>query len=707
MKRILSFTLLLVNVVIQAQITGKVVDVKGEPIFGANVYLANTFDGSTTDEKGNFSFKTTQKAMQTLVVSYLGFETVKKKMPVSTIKKLHVKLRESVNTLDAVVLTAGAYQAGGKAKVAVLKPLDVVTTAGTAGDYISAINTLPGTQTVAEDGRLYVRGGESEEVQTYIDGARVFKPYASSAEGLPTRGRFSPFLFDGFTFSTGGYSAAYGQALSSVLLLNTISYPTENKTDIGIMDLGINLGHTIKKDSTSFSVNAMYINLKPYQRLLPDSYIWHKAYNGLSGEMVFRQKFKKGLLKAYGAYSSFNYDVSQDNINFISKVRTASIDKNTYFNTSYVGQLGNKTTLKTSLSYSDNLTKKKQFTVENTEIERGVYFKTTVKNQFGERFKLLSGISYLSSSYKDNYISKYTSNIAAIYTEADWFINKNIGIKFGLRGEQTAINKEFEISPRLSLAFKVNNNGQFALSYGDFYQLAANKYLKHNTLFKNRKATHYILNYQYKKNKQLFIAEAYYKKYDKLIKYNTDYIMPTTVFSQTGKGYAKGLDIFWRDAKSFDNFEYWISYSYLDSKRNYMYYSKAVAPSFTSKHNASFVGKYWSQKLKSQIGFAYNFASGRPYNNPNTTDFMAEKTKAYQNLSLNWAYLISQQKILYFSVTNVLGFNNIYGYDYKHIPDSLGNFDRAAIVPAAKRGVFVGFFWTISENKNTNQLKDL
>ena len=38
---------------------------------------------------------------------------------------------------------------------------------------------------------------------------------------VPGRGRFSPFMFGGTVFSTGGYSAEYGQALSGVINIIT------------------------------------------------------------------------------------------------------------------------------------------------------------------------------------------------------------------------------------------------------------------------------------------------------------------------------------------------------------------------------------------------------------------------------------------------------------------------------------------------------
>ena len=86
---------------------------------------------------------------------------------------------------------------------------------------------------------------------------------------------------------------------------------------------------------------------------------------------------------------------------------------------------------------------------------------------------------------------------------------------------------------------------------------------------------------------------------------------------------------------------------------------------------------------------------------------MDGKTKAYNNLSFNWAYLLSQQKILYFSISNVLGTQNVYGYDYAKNPNSNGVYNRTAITPTADRFFFVGFFWTISNDKKDNQLKNL
>ncbi len=86
---------------------------------------------------------------------------------------------------------------------------------------------------------------------------------------------------------------------------------------------------------------------------------------------------------------------------------------------------------------------------------------------------------------------------------------------------------------------------------------------------------------------------------------------------------------------------------------------------------------------------------------------MAEKTKPFNSVSFNWAYLIDQQKILYFSVNNVFGFNNINNYEYTDVTNGSGVFDRRAVRPAADSFFFVGFFWTISADGKSNQLDNL
>ena len=719
MKTIITLTIFFITTMLfsQTTIVGKVIDEKGKPVSGANIYIEGTYDGTSSAENGSFSFQTNTKGNQILVVSFLIFETSKTNIDIANFKNITIKLKDNVNALDAVVITAGTFEAGGKAKVSVLKPLDIVTTAGSAGNIIAALQTLPGTQNVGEDGRLFVRGGDASETQTFVDGIRVSQPYGASVQNLPTRGRFSPFLFSGISFSTGGYSAEYGEALSSVLLLNTQDEPDQNKTEISLMTVGLGVGNTQKWNKSSLSVNTSYLNLAPYQAAIKQNVDWNKPFQSLSGETEYRYNFNNGILKLYAAFDSSMFDINQENINSPQKIRVDLNNNNFYFNSSYIAVFGTNWQIISGLSYGYSKNKIKLDLDDVANDENAAHLKLKFKKSFSSRVKLSFGGDYFITKFDEQYnpntgigaVLGYNSTIAAVFTEADIFFSKKLAAKVGFRLSNNSLLDETAIAPRISLAYKTAKNSQFSLAYGDFTQTPKSDYIKYSKFhqFESEKASHYILNYQYNKNGKTLIAEAYYKDYSNLVKYDTPTIQYNSIFNNNGSGYAKGVDLFWRDGTTFKNLEYWISYSYIDSQRDYKNFPILATPNFIADNSLSIVSKYWISDWKSQIGFTNSYSTGRPYNNPNEAQFMNGKTKSYNNLSFNWAYLLSQQKILYFSVSNVLGSQNVYGYDYAKNPNSNGVYNRTAITPTADRFFFVGFFWTISNDKKDNQLKNL
>lgn len=694
----------------QSIISGTVLDNKNKPIEGANIFIEGTYDGATSNEKGQFSFTTDAKGNQVLVTSYLTFETLKTPIVAEDFKEKTIKLRESVNSLDAVIITAGTFDAGEKARVSVLKPLDIVTTAGSNGDIVSALQTLPGVNTVNEDGRLFVRGGEADETQTFVDGIRVAQPYGATTQNMPTRGRFSPFLFSGMSFSTGGYSAEYGEALSSVLLLNTKEEETQEKTDISLMTVGLGLANTQVWGKNSLSVNTAYINLAPYQAIVPQNVEWNKPYQSLSGETVYRHSFANGMFKMYAAFDASQFDINQESINEVYKYRVDLNNNNFYMNSSYKGNFGEgwQLTSGLSLSYSKNKINFANSLINNDETAS--HLKLKLKKSFSDRIKLSFGADYFITKFDENFNSKfdygYDANIAAIYAETDIFFSKKLAAKVGLRASNNDYLNETAVSPRASLAYKSGKFSQFSLAYGSFTQAPRQDYLKFADYLTSEKAAHYILNYQYSKEKRTFRSEVYLKKYSDLVKYDTDNATFLSNYNNNGNGFAKGLDVFWRDGKTFKYLEYWVSYSYIDTKRDYKNYLAKVTPNFVADHTLSLVGKYWIDKWKSQLSITESIASGRPYNNPNETAFMNGKTKAYNSLSMSWAYLLTTQKILYLSISNVLGTQNVNGYEYANRKVD-GVYNRRELVPTADRFFFVGFFWTISDNKKDNQLKNL
>ena len=718
MKNYLALLFFFISFALLAQttITGTVTAGK-LPVAGANVYLEGTYDGASTDAAGRFSFITTETGTQTLVVSSIGYDTHYEMGEVTYFQELNIVLQEAINSLSGVTLTAGSFEAGTESKAAALKPLDIVTTAGVAGDIGSALQTLPGTTTVSEDGRLFVRGGRAEETQVFIDGQRVFQPFMASTNNVPTRGRFSPFLFKGVSFSTGGYSAEYGQALSGVLLMNTTDLPDQEKTDISVMSVGAGLGHTEIWGNTSLSFNTSYINLSPYEALIPSTngVRWNNPYESMAGEAVFRHKGERSMFKFYTGFNHANFDIDQEDINFEEYVNFRLKNNNLYLNANYKYFFENNWTVYAGASTAWDTN---AITVVENDIETAdtsLHLKLKASKEFSSRFKLNVGSEVFHTNYEEEFIANngfdFTTGFDELlwsgFAEADVFFSNDFALKLGARAEYSNLIEAWNVAPRASLAYKTGQDSQLSLAYGNYYQNPLTQFINYDATLDYERTAHYILNYQYAKNGKTFRVEGYYKDYDNLVKYDTREPQFNSNFTNLGNGYAAGLDVFYRDNKSIKNLDYWLSYSYLNTERDFLDFTEQATPNFANAHNFSAVGKYWVNDWRSQIGMSYSYGSGRPYDNPNTPEFYAEKTKDYHNLSLNWAYLIDQQKILFFSVNNVLGTNNIGNYQYANTPNAEGVYNRRAISPAADSFFFVGFFWTISSDKKSNQLDNL
>ncbi|MCE7041710.1 carboxypeptidase-like regulatory domain-containing protein [Dyadobacter sp. CY312] len=275
MKTIFTSFLLLAAFIVSAQtrISGNVTNQKGTVIPGANIYIKGTYDGTSSDYNGSFSFLTEEKGKQILVIQSIGYKSRESEIACADQPVVvNLTLAESINLLTAVTITAGAMEAGDEKKSVVLKPIDILTTSGAMGDITAAFLTLPGTSTVGNDGRLFVRGGDASETSIFIDGLQVGNAFGSTASNVPTRNRFSPNLFKGSFFSTGGYSAEFGQALSSALALNTLDMPLRNQGDISILTLGGGYAQTLVGKKNALTASANYFNLAPYQVVVKQNF---------------------------------------------------------------------------------------------------------------------------------------------------------------------------------------------------------------------------------------------------------------------------------------------------------------------------------------------------------------------------------------------------------------------------------------------------
>jgi hypothetical protein len=688
----------------QTKISGKVTTEKGDPLPSANVFLKDTYDGISTDVNGNYSFNTFEEGEGTLVASFIGYKPGEQKVTLDGSE--HVVdfiLEEEASELDQVVISAGSFEASDEKKSVILRPLDIVTTAGAEADVYGVLQTLPGTQTIGEMEGLFVRGGSAAESKTIIDGMVVQNPYYSGVPDVPSRGRFSPFIFKGTIFSTGGYSAQYGQALSSALILNSSDLAPETQSAINIMAVGLGGSHTQRWENTSLSGEFSYFNLSPYFKIQKQKTDWINPPDGIDGNIVFRQKTSQtGLLKLYSTYSRGNLSLNVDNLdNPANKDLFQMNDYNFYLNTSYSEIFGDDWTFFTGLSYSkDNKDINLVGDLIKTDEQLSQSRITLSKSLFGNSSLTFGGEVHnlrIDESFND-LNRKLDNNFYAGYLETDLFITKNLAARIGLRFEKANAIDKTNIAPRTALAYQVGEGSTFNFAYGHFYQTPERDFLFADSPLDFEKAVHYILNYQYIDQFYTFRIEGYYKEYDDLTKQVTfpDDMTEYPDYNNSGSGHAKGIDIFWRDKKSINLSDYWISYSYLDTKRDYRDFPTLAQPTFATPHTLSVVFKRWVPEITTYLGFTYSFATGRPYYNPNNPVFNGDRTKSYNNLSFNASYLINlfgNFTVVYFSVTNVFGFSNVFGYRYS----SDGSY-REGIVPTTLRSAFLGVFISLGQD---------
>lgn len=701
------------NIPAQTKIHGKVTDTKGQTLIGANVFIPGTYDGATTDSLGYFSFVTTQKDTATLVASYLGYErNIQKRTLIQPKLQITFKLKSTATSTEAVIITAGAFEASDEKKGVVLNSIDIVTTAGATADIASALNTLPGTQTVGEDGQLFVRGGAAYETRTFIDGLRVQNPYGSRVPDVPARGRFSPFLFKGTLFSTGGYSAEYGQALSSALILNTQDLAPQTVTGISLMTVGAELSHTQRWDKTSLALSGSFNHLGPYFSLVKQNWDWNPAPTGTGGMMVFRHKpTDTGMFKVFSNFGRNKMQVSFPAIYHPQKREQFSIENdNIFVNTTYKELLGEKWILKGGFSYTKNQDQISFSEGKVSTAEQSGQAKVVLSNQINSRLKLKLGATALIGNFDETFTDTHQSEAhtildetyGAVFSEVEWAINDKIAIRAGGRGEYSQLIDQYNLAPRFSMAYKTSEAGQISMAYGQFFQTPEYVLMRTTQNLKYERADHYILNYQWMKNRQIFRLEGYYKTYDQLVKQDPTAPYDPLGISNEGNGYARGIDIFWRDRKTFRQMDYWVSYSFLDTKRDYRAFPELAIPTFASKHNLSIVTKRYVSKLSTQFGLTYAFASPRPYHDPNAAGFNTGRTPAYHNLSFNASYLTNIWKnytIVYVSLTNLLGNEQVFGYNYGNQAGDNGLFPRRAIQPPAKRFFFVGLFVSLTKTE--------
>ena len=203
-------------------LAGQVRDESGAALPGAEVTVTALVGGAVTrtqsDERGRFEFVDLGPGHYVVVGERQGFvPAVIPDLILDPGESRSIILELRVPGVTEVV-TVGADQAPPEAAPSTIDvaPTIVQNVAGAAENIYRVLQTLPGVGAVNDfDSRLTVRGGGPDQNLTIMDGVEIHNPYRLF--GLTSA--FNPETVENFELITGGFSAKYGDRLSSILVV--------------------------------------------------------------------------------------------------------------------------------------------------------------------------------------------------------------------------------------------------------------------------------------------------------------------------------------------------------------------------------------------------------------------------------------------------------------------------------------------------------
>lgn len=560
-------------------IVGKVTDaITKEPLIGVNIVLSGTNFGDATNIKGEYNISGVPIGNYVVKASAIGYNPISKTDVVVSSGRpamIDFELTESVIELGNVVVESDLFQSV-PTEVSSIRNFsyeEIRRAPGGFEDVVRALAVLPGVaQSDAGRNDLIVRGGAPSENLFLVDGFVVQNINHFGTQGA-SGGPLSYVNLDFVketSFSTGGFSALYGDKLSSVLniqLRNGRKDRLGGKLTISASQFGLNLeGPVSEKSSFIFSARRSYLDL------------------------IFKAAGFSFVPEYYDVLTKFNYDI--DNHNSFSFLLIGAFDNVRYFNDTeekrkdnarilgsnqlqYVTGISYRHlfgkgfyTLSLSRNFVDydtnqkdtlqnpifkNKSKEKENTLRGdfiykispkAEINVGAAFKfvqfsadvllPNFRTSFGEVLNITS------LSEESNFLK------SELYLQYSGFYFDRLRFNLGVRGDYfDRINKGLVFSPRFSTAYYLTDLTTLNFSTGIYHQAPSYIWLiadKTNEDLKHIKVNQYIIGIDQKLREDIILkVEGFLKKYED---YPASTLRPYLVLANTGAGFAGSDDNF-------------------------------------------------------------------------------------------------------------------------------------------------------------------
>ncbi|HYM59919.1 MAG TPA: TonB-dependent receptor [Thermoanaerobaculia bacterium] len=721
MKTIIALMLFAAAAVQGASVTGIVRDPSGGPLPGVTLYLKGSPLTTVSDAKGAFTLEV--DALPVTVVAWLdGFRPAEVSVRAGEETDVAIRLELAPMSETMTVRGKSTRSEASESSKFEMRPLDILRTPGAQADIFRALQTLPGVVKIDEGAGLFVRGGDASEVRVLLDGATLSHPFRYET---PTGGQFgsvTPLLLEGLTFSTGGFSARYGNALSAVLDLRGLGKPSSSQ-----LLVSAGLAGVATRDSVAANENS---GLRLSGNLTTTSALF--AVNGKPRD--FDQQPDGWDVDASAHYESAA--VGSVKVFALSQGERIGIDFQREGFDGFLHSSSRQTFVAASwkrLAGDWQLASALGLDATNDGVDAGVLDLNTIDRNISWRFDAVRalGATLLRTGADADSLQTRTAgtvsfrggdfggvsgtksfDVDRLDTHAGAFgeLERKIGIATvtaGVRTDRYHLLFGMTVDPRVNVMFAIRPDQHLRFAWGIFHQSPSPQYYDNASgapALEAMKARHWIAGYELGAVDGPFFArlEAYDKSYSKLPLQSA-----AGGFTSDGFGWARGVDLYLQ--KKWTRVDVHAGASLLDAERRWTPYTQRDQfdlpsgtwhPDFDIPHTFNLST---ALKITDSIdgGFAMTYASGRPHtpvigatltNNgylPIYGPINSERLPPYVRCDANLSHrsqIGANVAVLYFvAVSNALGRTNFFDYSYS--PDFTR---RAPIISAHPRSFYFG-----------------
>lgn len=554
-------------------ITGKVLNAQTKSAVPfANILVMNTNFGSATDIDGNFRITNLPPNIYQVRISAIGYKSIVKTDVMVTNTSptfLEISLMEEVIELEGVTVEAGYFKQSNVelSSVRYFNYEEIRRAPGGFEDVVRALSVLPGVAQ-ADAGRndLIVRGGAPSENLFLIDGIEVPNINHFGTQGA-TGGPLSFINLDYVSetsFSTGGFSSAYGDKLSSVLSIKLREGRDDRlggKAVISASQFGLNVeGPLSSKSNFLFSARRSYLDFifkAAGFSFVPEYYDFLTKF---AYEFDAKNKLTFLLITALDNVKFFNDtdDKKFDNSRILGSDQTQYV---TGLSFRHLYQDGFYT-FTLSRNFVDYFTVQRDsllnplFLNESIEAENKLKFENIFKPNKTDELSMgatLSLIQFDANILFPPFATSFgeilpVNNLSTenYFYKSSLFFNYNsmwgnrVISNAGARLDYfDAIKNKFTVSPRVSLSYLLSAELSLNFSAGLYHQFPSYIWLagdKQNKDLKAIRVDQYILgtDYQLRNDTQMKI-EFYFKDYSN---YPASELRPYLLLANTGAGFS-------------------------------------------------------------------------------------------------------------------------------------------------------------------------